>query len=116
MQNIGLKGSLKVTATLRTESPSIFLDKSGRGRNPRFLFPDLSRKDRSDSASRVSNCKLNSLNLSYNFTFDEGVTHLAEALNHSNCEVINSPAVYSFSSFSETEYIQVVEHVASSSY
>ena len=35
--------------TLRTESPSIFLDKSGS----RFLFPDLSRKDRSESASRV---------------------------------------------------------------
>ena len=41
-------------STLRTESPSIFLDKSGRGRNlSHFLFPDLSRKDRSDSASRV---------------------------------------------------------------
>ena len=41
-------------STLRTESPSIFLDQSGRGRNlSRFLFPDLSRKDRSDSASRV---------------------------------------------------------------
>ena len=66
--------------------------------------------------SLKSNCKLNSLNRSYNFTFDEGVKHLAEALNHSNCEVINSPAISSFSSFSETEYIQVVEHVASSSY
>ena len=40
--------------TLRTESPSIFLDKLGRGRNLCFLFPDLSRKDQSDSASRVT--------------------------------------------------------------
>ena len=39
--------------TLRAESPSIFLDKSGRGRNLRFLFPELSRKDRSHYASRV---------------------------------------------------------------
>ena len=43
--------------TLRTESPSIFLYKSGRGRNLRFLFPDSVRKDRSDSASRVTNCR-----------------------------------------------------------
>ena len=36
--------------TLRAESPSIFLDKSGRGRNP---LPDLSRKIEGDSARRV---------------------------------------------------------------
>ena len=39
--------------TLQTESPSITLDKSGRGIEGtfRFLFPDLSRTDRSDSST-----------------------------------------------------------------
>ena len=67
---------VKLVSTLRTESPSIFLHKLGRGRNlcrhprqfmlsmlqiqmfrrpesNRYLFCDLSGKDRSDSASRV---------------------------------------------------------------
>ena len=42
-------GSVPQNITLLAESLRSFLDKSGA-----FLFPDLSRKDRSDSASRVS--------------------------------------------------------------